>query len=1435
MKTFVYFLLSPFFSLIPFELTNTTAQTLPFTQNWTTTTLINSDNDWSSVPGIQGFIGSDLPVAAGTDPQTLTSPGFVPTPSVIANQSNPNALINGGVAEFDGIANPSIALQPNTSNSGYAPYIIISLNTINRQNINVAYNLRDLDGSSDNAVQPVALQYRVGNSGNFTNIPAGFVADATTGPSLATLVTAVSANLPAAANNQSLVQVRIITADAVGIDEWVGIDDINITGAFINSPPVITTTPGTTTYIYNTPVLIDNGLTVADANNTTLASANISLGTGFQPATDLLTFTADAATMGNINGSFSAGTLSLSSVLNTATLAQWQTALRSIRFSASGVPANHSVTVNFTVNDGTSNSLAASRVVAVYPSPPPVVTTTGGNTIFMQPTPVVIDNGITVTDANNATLASAVVSLSGTFQNGNDILSFTNNGSTMGNITGSYTAPLGMLSLSSVGATATLTQWQAALRSITFYTIINPQVYDRTINFTVNDGVNTSAAATKVIAIAPGLPPSITSTGGNTTYIHSITVVIDNGLTVADPDNATLYTATLIIGAGFETGNDFLAFLNNGSTMGNITGIYSQPQGILNLTSAGATATLAQWQAALRSVTYYNIASVPLVNNRTINLTVNDGNANSNTASKTITFMPLASIGQSWSPAVQVLDPNAGTGGMVGGFAKMLVVNGNPAIAYYDITRTNLVYRRATDASGTAFGPGITIDSLGFVGQYISIEIVNGNPAISYYDATNQDLRYVRALDVNGSSWAAPINVDVTGDVGTYTSLMVVNGNPAIAYRDATNADLKYVRATNGNGSAWGNPLSIDVTGNIGLYTSMHLVNGNPAITYYDVTNQDLKYIRATDASGTAWGSSLALDVFGNVGQYPSLKVINGNPAISYYDATNTDLKYISANDAFGNSWSTGIAVDINAADVGLYTSLQLVNGNPAISYLDNTSTDLKYVRSTTASGSAWAVPVTLDVTGSVGASSCLQIINGNPAISYQDISNWDVKFIRSSDISGINWGLSLSIDGWGIVGSNSSMEMVSGNPALAYYNETSGDLQFVRAANTTGSAWGLPVTIDATGNVGQMPSMQIVSGNPAISYYDATNGNLKYVRAMDALGTVWAAPIYIDVSSSNVGYYSSLKVIDGNPAISYLDVTNENLKYIRATDASGNSWFTTALVIDLTGDVGYFTCMQVINGNPAIGYYDQTNGDLKYVRANDASGIAWANPVTVEANGNVGYYPSLQSVNGNPSFSYYDQTNGDLKFIKAVDNLGATWGSPLTVDATGNVGINPSLQIVNNFPVIAYQDYDRGDVKYVSATNINGSAWGTPVVLDSSQITGLYISTIKDGSYFGISYFNQDQALPYFLPGRYGFSSLSNNYFRSKQNGNWNDTNSWESSPDNSNWGPATLTPDFTANIITIKTGHTINVTADVTVDQLVLETGSTLITKAGTNLIIK
>lgn len=203
------------------------AQPIPFTQNWTNAGLITTDDDWSGVPGIIGYRGDELTSATGVDPQTILIDGSMTPVDVNANRNDPDAFLSGGVTEFDGIANPAVAL--NGSGTGDAPHLVINLNTSGTTAINVAYNVRDLDASADNAIQQVALHYRVGNTGNFTNLPAGYVADATQ-PNAATLVTPVSVPLPVAAENHPLVQIRIMTTNAVGNDEWVGIDDINITG-----------------------------------------------------------------------------------------------------------------------------------------------------------------------------------------------------------------------------------------------------------------------------------------------------------------------------------------------------------------------------------------------------------------------------------------------------------------------------------------------------------------------------------------------------------------------------------------------------------------------------------------------------------------------------------------------------------------------------------------------------------------------------------------------------------------------------------------------------------------------------------------------------------------------------------------------------------------------------------------------------------------------------------------------------------------------------------------------------------------------------------------------------------------------------------------------------------------------------------------------------
>ncbi|WP_281414641.1 ExeM/NucH family extracellular endonuclease [Plastoroseomonas arctica] len=203
-----------------------------FAQDWSDGGLIATDGNWDNVPSIIGYRGDNDAVAIGTNPQLVlgdsTGPlvGGVVSLNVEANETNPATFATGGVAEF-ALTNPTIAL--NGSGTADAPYIVVLLNTTGVSNVVFSFNARDLDASVDNAVQQLAVQYRVGASGAWTDIPAGFVADATSGPSLATLVTPVSVTLPTAAENQAQVQVRVITVNAAGNDEWAGIDDILVT------------------------------------------------------------------------------------------------------------------------------------------------------------------------------------------------------------------------------------------------------------------------------------------------------------------------------------------------------------------------------------------------------------------------------------------------------------------------------------------------------------------------------------------------------------------------------------------------------------------------------------------------------------------------------------------------------------------------------------------------------------------------------------------------------------------------------------------------------------------------------------------------------------------------------------------------------------------------------------------------------------------------------------------------------------------------------------------------------------------------------------------------------------------------------------------------------------------------------------------------------
>lgn len=226
-----------------------TAQTIPFgPQNWTNDAQLSANDDWSSVPGIIGYLG-DISSAstADVDPRTLTGPALGAV-DVNVNRTDPDVFSTGGVAEFR-ITDPVVALQG--SGTADAPSLVLTLDTTGRTAISVSYRVRDIDAGSE-APQQFVAQFRVGTTANFTNLEGSYIADASAAG--ASQTTPATIALPAAAEGQPVVQVRFLTTNATGSDEFLGIDDISVAGqttqatttTTIGPPPVIPEVPTAT-------------------------------------------------------------------------------------------------------------------------------------------------------------------------------------------------------------------------------------------------------------------------------------------------------------------------------------------------------------------------------------------------------------------------------------------------------------------------------------------------------------------------------------------------------------------------------------------------------------------------------------------------------------------------------------------------------------------------------------------------------------------------------------------------------------------------------------------------------------------------------------------------------------------------------------------------------------------------------------------------------------------------------------------------------------------------------------------------------------------------------------------------------------------------------------------------------------------------------------
>ena len=203
------------------------------TQNWDPTYITTNDT-WPATSSIVGYLGDiDSGSPTGLDPRLLTGPNLGAV-DVVANQTNGNPS-SGGVLEVTVGGNTMIGL--NGSGTADAPSLVLYLDATGREHVTLSFDAIDTD-SVDNSVQQLNIQYRTSPGGAWINVPEGYFSDIS---GTGTQTTAVSVTLPVDANNSGTLEVRIMTTNAGGNDEFIGVDNIVVS----SQPAAVDLHPGT--------------------------------------------------------------------------------------------------------------------------------------------------------------------------------------------------------------------------------------------------------------------------------------------------------------------------------------------------------------------------------------------------------------------------------------------------------------------------------------------------------------------------------------------------------------------------------------------------------------------------------------------------------------------------------------------------------------------------------------------------------------------------------------------------------------------------------------------------------------------------------------------------------------------------------------------------------------------------------------------------------------------------------------------------------------------------------------------------------------------------------------------------------------------------------------------------------------------------------------
>ncbi len=340
-----------------------------------------------------------------------------------------------------------------------------------------------------------------------------------------------------------------------------------------------------------------------------------------------------------------------------------------------------------TITAGSDSMTATFLVTVKLPNQSPLVTTSSAALPYTENDPATaIDANLTVSDVDSATLAGATVQITGNYVSGEDRLGFTDTAT----IKGTFDVTTGTLTLQ---GTDTVAAYQAALRSVSYFNSSdNPSTATRAINFTANDGgtVNNLGSASRSVSVtAVNDAPVVTTSSGALAYTENqAATAIDPNLIILDVDSVNLTGATVRITANYVSGQDVLGWTGQPGISGN----FDATTGMLTLSGS---ASVAAYQAALRSVTYFDNSDNPSTATRAVNFTVNDGSTANNlgSASRSVSVTAVDDAPVNNVPGTQTVAKN--------GSLVFSSVNGNQVSVSDVDAGSALIQVTLTVSSGT--------------------------------------------------------------------------------------------------------------------------------------------------------------------------------------------------------------------------------------------------------------------------------------------------------------------------------------------------------------------------------------------------------------------------------------------------------------------------------------------------------------------------------------------------------------------------------------------------------------------------------------------------------------------------------------------------------------------------------------------------------------